>query len=365
MKSVFHGNPFLTLWSVVCESLHSKAGLRIPTRFQSLALALFMLFGISAANAATTCVGKFFNPITDVCWSCVFPLKLGGSDMLTMGQEDFKTDVNNPLCACGIPPKVGVSISFWEPARIVEAVRKPYCFTSLGGVTIDPGVDAPAHAQEKNGKSFYQMHWYISPLLFWLEVIMDDPCLEQGVFDLAYMTELDPLWSDSELTFLLNPDAVLFANPLAQAACSADCVAATAGFPLNTLFWCAGCQGSMYPLDGWVGSHVGGVQASTLLMQRMINKMHRELLIWGAHGKEGMCSFYPIPIMDKRAYKTQMLYPIPNTKKENGRCCSTLGRSTVISGAGKEFPYKGEDFAYMLYRRRDCCQGAIGLGTFK
>ncbi|MEQ1601326.1 MAG: conjugal transfer pilus assembly protein TraU [Methylophilaceae bacterium] len=349
----------------MCESLHSKAGLRIPTRFQSLALALFMLFGISAANAATTCVGKFFNPITDVCWSCVFPLKLGGSDMLTMGQEDFKTDVNNPLCACGIPPKVGVSISFWEPARIVEAVRKPYCFTSLGGVTIDPGVDAPAHAQEKNGKSFYQMHWYISPLLFWLEVIMDDPCLEQGVFDLAYMTELDPLWSDSELTFLLNPDAVLFANPLAQAACSADCVAATAGFPLNTLFWCAGCQGSMYPLDGWVGSHVGGVQASTLLMQRMINKMHRELLIWGAHGKEGMCSFYPIPIMDKRAYKTQMLYPIPNTKKENGRCCSTLGRSTVISGAGKEFPYKGEDFAYMLYRRRDCCQGAIGLGTFK
>ncbi|MBN8764114.1 MAG: TraU family protein, partial [Thiobacillus sp.] len=46
---------------------------------------------------------------------------------------------------------------------------------------------------------------------------------------------------------------------------------------------------------------------------------------------------------------------------EDGKCCSTMGRTTVISGAGKEFPYKGEDFAYMLFRKRDCCQGAFGF----
>lgn len=328
--------------------------------------ASFLLLLTTLAYAGPQCNGKFMNPITDICWSCAFPMKLAGFEMITFDQEDFDSGNDDALCFCSDPPRAGVSVSFWEPARLVEAVRQPYCFPSLGGIKIDPGIDAPSHTQkatdgEKRRGSFYQVHWYVSPLLFWLEVLLDNSCLEQGVFDLAYFTELDPLWADSELTFILNPDAVLFANPLAQAACSADCVAATAGFPMNELFWCAGCQGSMYPLDGWVGSHVGGVQASTLLMQRMTNKMHRELLIWGAHGKDGMCGYYPIPLMDKRAYKTQMTYPIPNTKKENGRCCSTMGRTTVISGSGKEYPVNGEDFAYMLFRKRDCCQGANQL----
>ncbi len=335
----------------------------IKTWLKVSALALLGLAGMTqtAAAATTTCQGKFFNPITDVCWSCAFPMKIGGATVMDFGQEDFDSGISNPLCACYTPPKVGLSISFYEPARVVEAVRKPYCFPALGGITIDPGISAPAHVQKRGGKSFYQAHFYISPLFFWLEVVLDNPCLEQGVFDLAYFTELDPLWADSELTFILNPDAILFANPLAQAACAADCVAATTGFPSNQLFWCAGCQGSMYPLDGWVGNHVGAVQASTLIAQRLTNKMHRELLIWGAHGKSGQCGYYPIPLMDKRAYKTQMIYPIPNTKKEDGRCCSPMGRTTVISGAGKEFPYKGEDFAYMLFRKRDCCQGAVGF----
>lgn len=320
--------------------------------------------GAADGTTSTTCPGKFMNPITDICWSCAFPLKVAGSTIMNFSQEDFDSDVNNALCTCSDPPKIGVSISFYEPARLVEAVRKPYCFPSLGGVTIDAGIAAPAHVQKRGGNSFYQAHWYVSPLIYWLEVILDNPCLEQGVFDLVYFTELDPLWADSELSFIINPDAILFANPLAQAACAADCVAATAGFPLQELFWCAGCQGSMYPLNGWVGSHVSGVQASTLIMQRLTAKMHRQLLIWGAHGKAGQCGYYPIPLMDKRSYKTQMTYPIPNTQKEAGRCCSTMGRTTTVSGSGKEFPYKGEDFAYMLFRKRDCCQGAVGIDTF-
>ena len=80
--------------------------------------------------------------------------------------------------------------------------------------------------------SFYQAHFYLNPVLYWLEVLLDFPCLENGAFDLAYLTEVDPLWNDDELTLILNPEAVLFANPLALAACAADCVAATLGFGL-------------------------------------------------------------------------------------------------------------------------------------
>jgi len=320
--------------------------------------------------ASPTCTGKFMNPVTDICWSCVLPIKIGAVSILNAGQEDNGSSAgSNPVCTCtgGGVPKIGVKVSFWEPARLVEVVRAPYCFPSLGGISIPAGVDAPPHGRPSKAaqtkSSFYQVHWYMNPILFWLEVLMDNGCLEQSVFDLAYMTELDPLWADSELSFILNPDVSLFANIPAQAACAADCIAASLGFPLNTLFWCAGCQGSMYPLNGWVASHIGGVQASTLLVQRFTNKMHREGLIWAASGSDGLCGYYVQPLMDKSNYKMQMTYPVPATDKIDGRCCQPYGRTTAVWGAGKEFPYRGEDFAYQVFRKRDCCQSVVNVSN--
>ena len=278
-----------------------------------------------------------------------------------MDQEDTDTlDPGLPVCLCG--SKLGVKTSFWEPSRLVDVTRTPYCFVGLGGVTIDFGIDAPAHAQtaHQSGKAphaFYHVHWYTNPLLFWLEVLLDDSCLEQKTFDLAYLTEIDPLWGDSETSFIINPDVALFGNMAAQAACAADCVAATAGFPVDALYWCAGCQGNIFPLNGWVGAKVGGVQASSLLTARMTNKLHRELLMWGASGDDALCDYYPQPVMKKSNYKYQMVYPIPQTKKILGKCCQPFGRTSVLWGAGKEYPIKGEDFTYQVFRKRDCCAG--------
>jgi hypothetical protein len=112
---------------------------------------------------------------------------------------------------------------------------------------------------------------------------------------------------------------------------------------------------SLYPLNGNVAAHIGGVQASTLIAQRMTAKMHRELLVWGAAGNRGQCGYYPQPLMDKRNYKMTMLHPVPQTDKLDGRCCQPYGRTTAIWGAGKEFPYQGEDFAYLIFRKRNCC----------
>ncbi|MFP1526985.1 TraU family protein [Escherichia coli] len=47
-------------------------------------------------------------------------------------------------------------------------------------------------------------------------------CLEGGDLDIAYLSEIDPTWTDSSLTTILNPEAVIFANPIAQGACAAD-----------------------------------------------------------------------------------------------------------------------------------------------
>lgn len=320
-----------------------------------------ILFIASNAAFPATCKGKFPNPITDICWSCMFPMTLAGASLISMSQEDTPNP-SGIACACANPPMVGMPVSFWEPVRRVDVVRQPFCMSSLGGVQMNPGFDAPEAGRSKrdgqNKTSFYQVHWYIDPMVFYMQVVLDSRCLENRGFDVAYLTELDPLWNDDELTRIINPDVYLFGNLPARAACAADCVTASAGFPSNTLYWCAGCHGSLYPLNGNIQAHVGGVQASSLEVERIIAKMHREGLMWAASGDDGMCGYYPQLLMDKNNYKTQMIYPVPQTEKILGKCCQPLGRTTILWGAGKEFPYEGEDFSYEIFRKRNCCQAA-------
>lgn len=344
--------------------------LMLACAWHALALMLLLAFTLACllvfapparAGGLGTCTGKFPNPVTDICWSCILPITLGGVQLANLGGQEDIPNPGVPLCSCGTNPTIGISIGFWEPVRHVEVVRKPFCLVSLGGLDLSPGIGAPEAGRHSDAagdhNSFYQAHYYVNPVLHWLQVIADFPCLEQGGFDLAYLTEVDPLWGDDALTLILNPDAVLFANPVAIAACAADCVAATAGFGRPELFWCAGCQGGLYPLDGHVAYHLGGVRTAELLAQRLVAKMHRELLAWGRHGKAGQCGPYFLPVMDKSAYKTQLTYPIAATAKDGGRCCQPFGRTTVLWGAAKEYPVKGEDFGFMLFRKGNCCVG--------
>ena len=312
--------------------------------------------------AGLTCAGKFPNPITDICWSCILPLSIGAAKIGDLGGQDDIPNPTSPVCNCVTQPLVGLAVGFWEPVRHVETVRKPFCLVSMGGVDLDPGLPAPGHARFNGAggeglESFYQAHFYVNPVMYWLQVITDFPCLEKGAFDIAYMTEVDPLWADDELTLILNPEAVLFANPVALAACAADCVAASVGTGIRELFFCSGCQGGLYPLDGHAPVHMGGVRTAALMTHRLTAKMHRELLAWGWHGTRGLCGPYFLPVMDKSAYKSQLTYPIPGTTKIGGRCCQPLGRTTILYGAGKEFPIRGEDFSFLLFRKRNCCVG--------
>jgi conjugal transfer pilus assembly protein TraU len=223
---------------------------------------------------------------------------------------------------------------------------------SLGGVkmgesTLDHGsVGHPNKAHMK--QSFYHVHWYIYPLIYWLELLTDFACLEKAEMDVGYMTELDPLWGDDETNFILNPEAALFGNPAAQMACAADCAATSIGFPRDELFWCGGCQGSLYPFTGSVAAHSGGIQSSLLIVQRFIAKLHREGLLWGYAGSEALCGKYPMPLIRKTQYKIQMTFP-------QALHCHPLGRSDLLWSQGVSVPETGEDFSYFIWRKRQCC----------
>ncbi|AKM12207.1 conjugal transfer pilus assembly protein TraU [Croceicoccus naphthovorans] len=336
--------------------------MRLPRFFVALFAGLALVgLGAAPARASVTCHGKFVNPITDVCWSCLFPLSIGGLAIWKGSRPDPKNP-SFPLCACGSPiPRIGISVGFWEPVRLVDVTNKAWCFPNLGGIRLNPGFDiGNGHVQGRSqvgGKtqnsSQWQAHYYVYPLLYWMEILTDFLCFEQTTFDVAYVTELDPLWQDSALTSIINPEVALFANPVATAACAADCVAATARLPIDQMFWCAGCNGGMYPLNGHVAAHVTPVQASRLVAERKLYKMHREALAWGTMGSKALCHKYLMPVMRKQQYRLQMTNPIPTVK---GRyACAPIGATTIIPHTGKSFPVKGEDFGYLVWRKRNCC----------
>lgn len=312
------------------------------------------------------CRGKWIE-IEDICWECIFPISVAGFKIYSSNYEDFDTGAPAE-CSCQYGELVieGVNIAYWEPIRLAESVRHPGCFPMLNGEQIKIGDENQSHGHLKRnstygqttGTSFYQMHWYTNPMLYVIGAVTNFSCLDTDKgLDLEFITEYDPLWHDSEDTFILNPDAALFTSVVASLACAVDCVAATVHLPLEYLYWCAGCQGRMFPLVGWVAGHIGGIQASALLVQRFTNKLHRQGLMRAAWGEPGQCGQYPMVIMDKRAYRMQMVWPFRTTKNYDGHCCYPYGRTTQIWQAGKTVPFR-EDYGWQIFQRKDCCYPA-------
>lgn len=317
-------------------------------------LFLILLLLLAQEASAATCTGRFVNPITDICWECLFPITIGSFEIIDGANPDTDNP-DLPVCLCnkGGLPVPGIAGGFWEPVRLVDVTKRPYCFPSLGGLKMDIGIKVgTGDAARSNGKGggSWHVHWYIYPLIYWLNLLTDFICLENADFDVAYITELDPLWQDDALTFILNPEAILFGNPIAQAACAADCSAATSGKPIDSLFWCGGCQGGMYPLNGRIQAHIGSVQSALLAAERMTYKLHRELVEWGTSGNSNdqICNKYPMPMLKKSQYRSQLVVPVPSD-------CYPFGRSTTLYEAGKEIPISGEDFGFLIWRKRNCC----------
>ncbi len=322
-------------------------------------ICLLLILNTFPLSENAACPGRFVNPITDICWSCLFPITIGPVKVNAGGRQDTLNPTQIP-CWCPRPPipglVPGIPVGFWEPVRLVDVTRVPFCMVNMGGMQMANSITQGVHGvkgSSRSQSSFYHVHWYIYPVIYWLELLVDFLCLEQQGFDVAYITELDPLWNADELSFIINPEAVLFGNPIAQAACAADCATASVGFPMDVLFWCNGCQGSLYPFTGNNSAHNGGVQASLLMVGRMMAKLHREGLLWSTSGQASLCQKIPLPIIKKTQYKTQMTYPRPTTK--GPMACNPLGRTEVIWGSAREFPYKGEDFGYLIWRKRNCC----------
>ena len=313
------------------------------------------------SQAHAKCDGSFVNPITDICWDCLFPISIGGFDVVPGDYPDTKNpSMPIELCAGDNSPipVIGLNIGFWEPFALTDVTPEPYCMVNLGGFTMDIGNAGRGGKQVRdpvNSASFYYVHWYKYPLLLWLNIITAVGCRQGGDFDIAYLTELDPTWNDDELGFVLNPEAILFGNPIAQAACTADAIKAQFGLAIDKLFWCIGTQGSIYPLTGRVFDEKGPIQAAVLLSERMDFKLHRQLMIKDSSGDAGsgingpICKQHYAPIMPKSRYRYQMTNTVSKADK-----CYQFGHDVLIWEGGHNKPDSANAFGFLIWKKRNC-----------
>ena len=322
-----------------------------------------ILLVLWASPAFGVCAGSPHNPITEVCWHCMFPFKIGGVT-IAKSPMDLKEPpdlAKSPVCICPFPPpiffRIGIPVSFWEPARFIESVKDAFCFPSLGfGLTpLSPGFlnggGTEAGTQEEAPSTFQQTHYAIYPVYTMMEILTDFVCLEHSGFDIAYMTEIDPTWNDDLLAEILYPESLLFANLPAQLSCIADSVGSNAGLPLSPLFWCMGSWGSTYPMSGHVGTD-NLVQGAAATAARIIYKMGRT----GTLCDTGLnlCSCVPTPLWVKHNYRLSLAKPV------RGWQCIPIGRSSLIWGAAKNPPLPAggdapDNFMYIVFRKRACC----------
>lgn len=318
-------------------------------QFLMLAAVLAVL---PTSNAwAGKCGPEFVNPITDVAWQCIFPIRIGGLVQMSAGAPEDPATIDNPVCVCnnGAVPTIGVNFTFWEPARMIDTVTDPYCFMAMGQKLPNPTpgqLSGGLHREGNTSRAFAQMHYYIFPVWAVLDMFTDMPCIDAKGFDVAMISEVLPTWNNEITGMLLNPEAALFGNPAAQFACAADSIAALTGMPRDELFWCMGSWGSAYPLSGSITS-TDYVEANAGIAARSIYFMGRTGLLLDPGITS--CGAVPTPIWSKRNYRLQEAKPVRDYT------CRPIGRSGMTWTQGKNPPMGGDNFAWMVFRKVKCC----------
>ena len=300
--------------------------------------------------------------ITDICWDCVFPIRVAGKAMSTGGDEPPSRAVDSPLCLCSDDLGVqhpGITTSMWEPARLIEFQRVPGCSSVLNG-TVFPfsRLNQGSHPKGGGGKqgTFMHYHFYAFPLMTMLDMFTNPGCVSDGYLDLdmMYMSEVDPTWNNDELAFFSNPEAAAIANPLAVAACPADAISSTAGKPIDSLFWCAGTWGLVYPLSGNQYTMNGPVENTSLLTVKVLASLHRRGLAHRTMGSDALCEGKIDVTLSKEQYKYTLLHPLPETQDAH-----VTGESAFKWGMGRTIPAVGEDLIYTIWRWNDCCNMSV------
>lgn len=336
----------------------------------SVSLALSSVQGFagtstSAATSQNSCKGRFFNPLSDPNWNDLFPITIFGVNIIGGAQPPIIHEP--PICFCPsdffgmtLP---GIGITYWEPLYVAEVSSSPGCLITVGGVNAFGGGSSSGFgnlfgpkvgslATDSSTSSHEQVHWYVYPIIGIIDAALTTFCKNssQG-FDLAGMTEIDPLWQNDIWANVFTPESGIFATPPMQAACLVDAVASSIAFPVDPLFWCAGAWGTVYPMSANPNSVQSDQQANAMTLAKYIAFEARTGMLLTTVGPGAICSSTYSPIWIKSQFRIDPIYPFPNYSS-----AIYIGQSQLRWGyiPPANFPTQ-QDSAYLIWNAEQCC----------
>lgn len=333
-----------------------------------LVLTMVMILGSEDAQAeALKKTGTIINPITDVAWDAIFPIRIGGYTIKGSGSEPRNaTDddgLDTPICTCGSAGNgfyLGLDVMFNEPVSIIESRKTPWYSVTLGAQLSDAQKMTPNAGGIRTGgidtdhvksMGFANTTWMGFPFLSVLGLFTDVKCISKGTVNLMYMSEIIQDDNDGVFNSILGADAFLFANPVAILSCVPnDGIVSQITTPYDFDFWCS--WGTVYPLTNHK-STPNYSTANAAIAAKMIFKRHRELLQYD-HTID-RCQPTVMPIWRKSAYRLQIARPV------RGSQTFPIGRSEVLWASMKNPPYgskgnPGDEFAFVLFQKKRCCE---------
>ena len=333
-----------------------------------LALLLFSIAGYAdgAPESGLSCPNDFINPVSDVNWNNALPIIIGGIDSSAIAGKaprqprDLKIKA---ICeTCKLFPPFGLGITYWQPAYVAEVQNKAGCFPSLAGTDVKiPDVAAPVTNSNaisppaKNG-SPRQMHVHLIkyPLFammdFFNALVCDDA---SSAIAIAGFTELDQFWKHDMWANIMMPEAMLYANPVAILACSADAVASTHDFPLDAMNWCLGSQGILYPTSGRTNQDntMSIAEENMLLLGKYMQLQARQFRLPVTTGPEAKCGPVFAPNLKKSQFRIAPIKPVKTNVSgiKFGQLGSTW-QSTPPLHPGPRY-----DSVFLMWQGYQCC----------
>lgn len=322
-----------------------------------LAAAVSLVVLTQVSNAEAKCDSKMFNPVTDVAWNGIFPIRVGGVAVAqNKNMPDGADGTTDPICTCKTDKEtfLGSEVSFHDIGILMEVVHDPYCSPTLGVQfkNLDNGSRSGTNnKQVSSQRTFKQVHWIQFPAFHILGMLSDIKCVAQGSGILpGNMSEFDPTHTFDHMAAVSDPKVFLFANPVSDIACGGK--NALAQVPGNffaaaydSLFWCQ--WDNIYPMSGNVG-HSGHLTASAQLAARQIYKATQ---VGGILDYiQNSCQGTMTGMMKSSQWRYQLAKPSKTSTP------FWAGQSELAWGAGKLPLYKDSNFLFVIFQKKKCCQ---------
>lgn len=285
------------------------------------AIALAALASPVAMASPPGCVGKMWNPLTDLDFRLMGGIKIAGMKMMDTPSQlgeppNHKAD---PVCACknGLKTGFGFGLSFWMPSYINDVARQAGCLGFLNGTNILPGFISLSSGQEyshhgprKEGVTNMQIHWAYADVTAMAGKSLFEKCnAVTGSMSIAYMTEPDFVFQNDVYSVIMTPQAAILASAplLSQFACGFESVANTLGDWRD--FGVCAWKGARLPLSG---STISKDSAQVSNMDITVKYLTRSALMGTTlrtMGNDVVCKPKYSPFYDPFQHRYQWSFP--------------------------------------------------------